>query len=63
MGRGCGAGVPIQRFFLNLHLGRTPLTWPPSQKQTPPSPPLKHEVPLHEMVPRKSTINNNLKSS
>ena len=29
----------------------------------PPSPPLKHEAPFHEMIPRKSTINNNLKSS
>ena len=32
----------------------------PSEKQIPP---LKHETPLHEMIPRKSTINNNLKSS
>ena len=27
------------------------------------SPPLKCEAPFHEMIPRKSTINNNLKSS
>ena len=33
---------------------------PPSEKQTPP---LKREAPFHEMIPRKSTINNNLKSS
>ena len=32
----------------------------PSEKQTPP---LKREVPFHEMIPRKNTINNNLKSS
>ena len=35
----------------------------PSEKQTPPPPQLKHETPCHEMIPRKSTINNNLKSS
>ena len=33
---------------------------PPSEKQTLP---LKHETPFHEMIPRKSTINNNLISS
>ena len=33
----------------------------PSEKQPPP--PLKCEVPFHEMIPRKSTLNNNLKSS
>ena len=33
---------------------------PPSEKQ---APPLKHERPFYEMIPRKSTINNNLKSS
>ena len=33
-------------------------------KNTPPPPPqLKHETPFHEMIPRKSTIDNNLKSS
>ena len=37
---------------------------PPSEKQPPPPPPpLKREVPLHEMITRKSTINNNLRSS
>ena len=35
---------------------------PQSEKQTP-LPPLKREAPFHEMIPRKSTINNNLKSS
>ena len=34
---------------------------PPSEKQPPP--PLKREAPFHVMIPRKSTINNNLKSS
>ena len=33
---------------------------PPSEKQPPP---LKHDTPFYEMIPRKSTINNNLKSS
>ena len=32
---------------------------PPPEKQ----PPIKHEKPFHEMIPRKSTININLKSS
>ena len=31
------------------------------KKQTPP--PLKRETPFHEMILRKSTINNNLKSN
>ena len=35
------------------HLKMKPL---PYEKQTPP---LKHEAPFHEMIPRKSTINNN----
>ena len=35
---------------------------PPHLKNNPP-PPLKCEVPFHEMIPRKSTINNNLQSS
>ena len=34
---------------------------PRSEKQPPPA--LKREVSFHEMIPRKSTINNNLKSS
>ena len=34
---------------------------PPSEKQ--PSLPLKREAPFHEMIPRKITININLKSS
>ena len=33
---------------------------PPSEKQPPP---LKRQVPFHEVIPRKSTINDNLKSS
>ena len=35
---------------------------PQSEKQTP-HPPLKREAPFHKMIPRKSTIINNLKSS
>ena len=38
---------------------------PPSEKQTSPPPPrpspLKCEAPFHEMIPRKSTTNNNFK--
>ena len=34
-----------------------------SEKQTPFPLPLKHEAPFHDMIPRKSTVNNNLKSS
>ena len=34
----------------------------PHLKMKPPTP-LKREAPFHEMIPRKSTINNNLKSS
>ena len=34
---------------------------PPSEKTIPL--PLKREAPFHEMIPRKGTINNNLKSS
>ena len=36
---------------------------PPHLKNNLPSPPLKREAPFHEMILRKSTINNNLKSS
>ena len=32
-------------------------------KRPPPLTPLKHETPFHEMIPTKSTINNNLGSS
>ena len=35
---------------------------PPSEKHPSPTP-LKCEAPFHEMIPRKSTINNNLKSN
>ena len=35
---------------------------PPHLKKHP-FPPLKREAPFHEMIPRKSTINNNLQSS
>ena len=46
-------------------MGHTPylkMKPPPSEKK-PPLPPLKHEAPFDEMIPRKSTIINNLKSS
>ena len=40
---------------------------PPLKNEAPPSEkqplPLKHETPFHKMIPRKSTINNNLNSS
>ena len=46
----------------------SPMGHTPSLKNEPPhlkntTRPLKHEIPLNEMIPRKSTINNNLKSS
>ena len=34
----------------------------PRSKKQPPLPPLKREAPFCEMIPRKSTIINNLKS-
>ena len=48
---------------LMLPMGHPPppnlkMKLPPSEKQPPP-----REVPLHEMIPKKYTINNNLKSS
>ena len=64
---GVGVPPPILRIFLNPpyqnrcpspphpHLKMKP---PPSEKQPPL---LKHETPFHEMIPRKSAINNNLK--
>ena len=63
-----GAPSPILHFFQALIKTNAP-TWgaphlkspPPSEKQPPP--PLKCEAPFHEMIPRKSTNNNNLKSS
>ena len=64
-----GTPPPILQFFSNRpppiktdapppmghtpHLKMKPL---PYEKQTPP---LKHEAPFHEMIPRKSTVNNN----
>ena len=36
---------------------------PDLKNTSPPPPPLKRKAPFHEMIPRKSTINNNLKSS
>ena len=67
---GHGGASPILQFFSRAPshsksmppMGRTPhlkMKPPQSEKQTPP---LKREATFHEMVPRKSTINN-LKSS
>ena len=36
---------------------------PPQSEKQAPLPPLKREAPFHEMIPRKSTIIKNLKSS
>ena len=46
----------------------SPIDAPPLKNESPhlknnPPPPLKYETPFHEMIPRKSTINKNLKSS
>ena len=65
-GGGEGVCPPIQQFF-----STPPMGWdnPPPIKNTPPlpsekhPPQMKHEVSFHEMIPRKSTININLKSS
>ena len=40
-----------------------PMGCTPHEKTTPHPLPLKRQAPFHEMIPRKSTINNNLKSS
>ena len=51
---------------MSLPMGRTPYSKMKSHiwKTTPPAPPpLKRNAPFHEMIPRKSKINNNLKSS
>ena len=53
---------PILQFFLNSpYQNRCPPWGAPSLKNE--APRLKHETLFHEMIPRKSTINNNLKSS
>ena len=45
-------------------MGCTPfLKMKPSPSEKQPLPPLKCEAPFHEMIPRKRTITNNLKSS
>ena len=65
--------LPIVCFFsktppskpMPLPMGRTlhSKIKSPIWKTTPPPPPLKRKAPFHEMIPRKSAINNNLKSS
>ena len=65
-----GGGTPSHStiFFQKTPSKPMPSHWAhPQLKNEDPhlknKPPLKHEVPFHEMTPRKSTINNNLKSS
>ena len=63
------SGFPILRFFSTLQSKPMPLPHEahpvlkneasPSEKQPPP-PPLKGEALFHEMISRKSIINNNL---
>ena len=56
----CEIGAPCMG-RLPPHAPHFTQKWsPPIWKRTPP--PLKHETPFHEMIPRKSTINNNLQS-
>ena len=50
---------PMPPMVRTPHLKMSPA---PHLKNTPP-PPLKREATFHEMIPKKSTINNNLKSS
>ena len=68
---GGGVGGILRFFSKPPHKNRCPpMGWgaahlkmkPPHLKNTP-LPPLKHEKPFHEMIPRTSTINNRLKSS
>ena len=72
-GGGMGAPTSILQFFSKpppphyQNWCRHELT-PSHLKMKPPSdlknnPPLKHETPFHEIIPRNSTINNNLQSS
>ena len=69
-----GHPPPILQFFLKTPPIKTdapmgcPLLKnkaPPIWKTTPSPPPrpIKHEAPFYEMIPQKSTIHNNLKSS
>ena len=57
-GRSIGEYPPSNNFFQN--------SAPLIETDAPPwgtPPPLEREAPFHEMIPRKSTVNNNLKSS
>ena len=70
-----GAPPPILQFFSkpvpSTHQNRCSppmgctlhLKMKPTQLKNKLPPPLKREAPFHELIPRKSTINNNLKSS
>ena len=69
-GIGCGGTPPpSNNFFWNPPIKTDAPPWgTPPLKMKPPSfekqtPLLKREAPFHEMIPRKSTIINNLKSS
>ena len=66
VGRTWGGCPPLcYNFFEKLPIKPDAPPWgtpTPHLKMKPPNP-LKHEAPFHEMIPRKSTINNNLKSS
>ena len=64
-----GGAPPSNNFFRNPpHQNRCSPWGTPHLKMNSPiwkttALPLKHEAPFHEMIPRKSAINNNLKSS
>ena len=63
---GAGGGAPpILIFFepLPIKTNAPHGAHPPLKNEAPPAPPLKSKAPFHEMIPRKSTTNNNLKSS
>ena len=68
---GAWGAPPILRFFFERPPTKTdaPHGAPPPPLKMKPShlenkhPQLKHETPFHEVIPRKSAINNNLKSS
>ena len=55
---------PYDDFFLKSLPPKPmpPMGVPPPRPLKNEAPPLKHETPFHEMIPIKSTINNNLKS-
>ena len=57
-----GAPLMLQFFFETPpHQNQSPVGVHPPLKNE--APPFKPKTPFHEMIPRKSTIKNNLKSS